>query len=388
MKRIIVLCMLVFALIGHMSSPVLAADKAHFSVEPTTNDGKKWRIGYYEGGEYIDYQKSLVATIEGLMALGWIEAVEIPAQQGEQTKEFWQWLVNNVNTEFIEFVEDGHYTANWDEELRFNMAAAIIKRLNETDHIDLIIAAGTAAGQDLANDQHQTPTIVISTSNPLTAGIIKSIDDSGYDHIHARVSPDRYERQIRIFYDIIGFEKLGVAYENTPNGRVDAAFDKIENVSQEMGFEIVSCHTNVGENSTDVSLANERMKECFHELGNTADAMYVTLHLGVNSESIPELVEIANASRIPTFSQSGSNEVKTGFLLSIAGSSFKYVGQFYAETIAKVFNGAAPRQLEQLFEGPPKIAINLKTAEIIGYDPPVDVLGASDEIYMEIEKPE
>ncbi len=37
---------------------------------------------------------------------------------------------------------------------------------------------------------------------------------------------------------------------------------------------------------------------------------------------------------------------------------------------------------------PPKIAINLKTAEIIGYDPPVDVLGAADEIYQEIEKPE
>ena len=52
-----------------------------------------------------------------------------------------------------------------------------------------------------------------------------------------------------------------------------------------------------------------------------------------------------------------------------------------------MFNGAKPRQIGQLFEEPPRIAINLKTAEIIGFDPPVDVLGAADEIYQEIKIP-
>lgn len=366
----------------------VAADKGNFSTNPQTNNGGKWRIGYYEGGEYIDYQKSLVATVEALMELGWLETVEVPTQKGEQTKELWHWLVNNVKSEYIEFVEDGHYTANWDEDLRKKMAAEIITRLNQTKDIDLMIAAGTAAGQDLANNKHQTPTIVISTSNPLSSGIIKSIEDSGYDHIHARVCPNRYERQIRIFHDIIGFQKLGVAYENTPNGRVDAAFDKIKTVSEELGFEIISCHTIGEDNTSDPKIAAESVKKCFHELGEKIDALYVTLQIGVNSESIPELVEIINSYHIPTFSQSSSQEVKAGFLLSISAVSFKNTGEFYAKTIAKVFNGAKPRQLEQFFAGPPKIAINLKTAEIIGYDPPVDVLGAADEIYQEIEKPE
>jgi ABC-type uncharacterized transport system substrate-binding protein len=74
--------------------------------------------------------------------------------------------------------------------------------------------------------------------------------------------------------------------------------------------------------------------------------------------------------------------------MSISIADYKYVGQYYAEIFAKVFNGAKPRQLDQVFEDPPKIAINLKTAEIIGYDPPVDVLGAADEIYQEIMTPE
>ena len=55
--------------------------------------------------------------------------------------------------------------------------------------------------------------------------------------------------------------------------------------------------------------------------------------------------------------------------------------------MANVFNGAKPRQLPQVFEGPPKVAINLKTAQIIGFDPPMVLLGAADEIYKEIVNP-
>ena len=93
---------------------------------------------------------------------------------------------------------------------------------------------------------------------------------------------------------------------------------------------------------------------------------------------------IVNNRRIPTFSQAGSGEVEAGFLVSISHAGYKYVGQFHAETIAKIFNGAMPNQLNQVFEQPPKIAINLRTAEMIGFDPPIVILGAADEIFTEI----
>ena len=71
-------------------------------------------------------------------------------------------------------------------------------------------------------------------------------------------------------------------------------------------------------------------------------------------------------------------------MLSIARAGFKYVARFHAETIARIFNGAKPRDLDQFFEDPPRIAINLKTARIIGYDPGVDILGSSDEVFESI----
>ena len=91
--------------------------------------------------------------------------------------------------------------------------------------------------------------------------------------------------------------------------------------------------------------------------------------------------------RVPTFSQAGSREVRYGFLMSISRPSFKPVGRFLAATVAKVLNGAQPRELNQLFEEAPSIAINLKTAEVIGLYLYADVLAAADEIYRDIESP-
>jgi ABC-type uncharacterized transport system substrate-binding protein len=239
--------------------------------------------------------------------------------------------------------------------------------LDDYHDIDLIIGMGTWAGKDLANETHQTPTIVLSASDAVASGIIKSAADSGYDHVHACVDPFRYERQVRVFHDIVGFKKLGVAYEDSVEGKSYAAVDIIEKVAAERDFKIVKCFTK--SDIADTGLAEQSVKDCFGNLAQNADAIYVTVQGGVSLKSIPDLVRIANSHEIPTFSQSGSEEVKYGFLMSISQAGFKYVGQFHAETLGKVFNGATPRQLNQIFEEPKKIAINLKTAKAVGHEP-------------------
>ena len=358
------------------STPV---DKGSFAITPTLNDGAKWRIAYIEGGEYIDYQKILIETIRALMKLGWIETADIPPQQGEETEGVWEWLVTQARSDYLEFLPDGHYSAHWDEAMRPVVNEKLMKRLTDVHDVDLLIAMGTQAGQDFANDTHDTPTMVLSASDPLGSGIIESVEDSGFDHVHATVDPGRYERQVRVFHEMMGFKKLGVAYEDSVNGRSYAAIDVVEKVAAERGFEVVRCHTRTDIPSNDEAEAS--VIGCFEQRVDKVDAIYVTVQQGVSIRSIPTLVELSNDNHIPTFSQSGSEEVKLGFLVSLSQAGFRYVGEFHAETFAKVFNGAEPNQLAQLFEEPPKIALNLRTAEAIGFDPPVVILGAADEIF-------
>lgn len=364
-----------------------AEKKDNFTYQPVTNAGKKWRIAYYQGGSSNAYYPYLAATVKGLSDLGWIRIPEIPTGgKAQDTYVLWDWLTKNVKSNYIEFIADGYYTANWDSNIRPKIRKTVIDRLNIKKDIDLIIAMGTWAGIDLANNEHTTPIMVMSSTDPVKAGIILSNEDSGYDHVFARVDPGRWERQIQIFYKIIGFKKLGVAYENTALGRSYAAIDLIEKVAKEKGFDVVRCFTK--DDIPDREQAGASVVKCFEELAAEVDALYVTIQNGVNDDTLPKLISIANKHRIPTFSQQGSEEVSKGILLSISREGgFGPVGRFLAISMAKIFNGAKPRQINQIFEEGPNIAINLKTAEIIGLYLNAEILAAADEIYQEIKTP-
>jgi ABC-type uncharacterized transport system substrate-binding protein len=362
------------------------ADKK-FSVHPNVkNKGKKIRIGYLEGGPFYNYPPNLIAFVMGLADLRWLESPNIPPRKNEaDAKSVWQWLANNVKSDYLEFVPDAFYSSNWDVKFRKTQREKVIKRLKTKQDIDFMIAMGTWAGQDLANNEHKVPVVVLSSSAPIRSKIVKSVEDSGFDHVHARVDPTRYERQVQLFHDIIGFKKLGVAYEDTFEGRTYAAISDIEKVAKERNFEVVRCFSK--NQVPEIQMANDSVVKCHEELAQKVEAVYLTNQTGLNINNMKRLLEPLMKSKIPTFSQIGSRDVRYGVLLSIAQANFKYVGRFHAEIAARIFNGAKPRDLKQLFEDPPKISINLYTAQIIGYDPPVDILGAADEIYQDIEEP-
>ncbi len=356
-----------------------------FSTTPKTNNGKKWRIGYYQGGDYVNYNSYLASTVKGLMDIGWIKETRIPEIRGN-TELFWEWLSTQVKSDYIQFIGDAYYSSNWDQTLRKKISERVIKRLVQEKNIDLMIAMGTWAGKDLSTDSHQTNTIVISASDPIRSGIIKSEKDSGLDHVHARIDPLRYERQIMIFHDMVKFKRLGVAYEDTNAGRSYAAVNAIEKVAEQRDFEIVRCFTK--SDISDQKTINQSVIDCFEKLVTQVDAIYVTVQGGVNSKTIPKLVKLTQEKKIATFSQFGSEEVKQGFFLSTSRKGgFESAGRYFAVLIAQIFNGAAPRELNQIFEEKQNFAINLKTAESIGFYLYADIIAAADEIYKEIELP-
>ncbi len=355
------------------------------STSPQKNNGKKWRIGYLEGGPYVNYPLALIAAIEGLMELEWIEKVEIPYAGDSKTGPVWQWMAKNLKSEYVQFVPDAHWTTDWDPVERKIHQTAILKRLNQKQDIDLMIAMGTWAGQDLANDKHSVPTIIMSVSDAVKSGIVPSVDDSGYDHVHARVNPTRYLKQLRFFHETIGFKKLGIAYQNDLEGRTYAALADAETVAKEAGFEIVPCFIpalagrELGKNYADgVS--------CMEKLASKVDAIYLTNHTSQELKNMPNLLVPLLKYRIPTFAQGGSAYVQYGVLMSSSFKWHKYDGEFQAETIAKVFNGTKPGKIPQFFDTPTRIAINLATAEKIGFELPDDILEMADEVYSEILK--
>lgn len=353
-----------------------------FKTQPQTNNGKKWRIGYLEGGPFIGYPKTLRSLIQGLSELGWLNEIPFPNLDNEtDTEKLWLWISNNVDSPYIEFVADAYWSSNWDKgNLRLETKKKVIQRLNQKQDIDLMIAMGTWAGKDLANYEHSVPIVVVATRNPVLSGIIKSSEESGFDHIHARVDPNRYERQVQMFHDIFNFKRLGIVYDKfSPSGRNYAGIEQIEKVAAERQFTVVSCYAPSVQ--VPIGYAEKAAIECYKELAPKVDAVYLTEHRGLTERSLQKILPPLTENKVPSFSQSISMAVQKGVLLGNAETAYQPVGLFYAKIIANIFNGASIGDLPLVFNDPLRLAINMNTAKKIGYEPNQMITQSIDEVY-------
>jgi ABC-type uncharacterized transport system substrate-binding protein len=350
-----------------------------YRIDPIANHGEKWRIGYYEGGPYINYPANLRAIAKGLVKLGWIKDIRIQAAEDpSDARGIWQSLTQ-AKSDYIRFVTDAFYSADWNETRRAANRTAFLERLR-TKQLDFVIAMGTWAGQDLANNLHSVPVMVVSSSDPVGSGIVKSAVRSGFDHVHARCDPHRYIRQVRLFHDIVGFKRLGIVYENSVVGRSYAALSNVRTVAAERRFEVVTCEAPWSEISSQMCTRN--LIQCHEKLAPRIDALYLTVHKGVDLRRMNEILSPLMTHKIPTWSQRGPEEVHHGTLLSIARGDFQSIGMYHARIMAKIFNGAHPGKLSQIFEDPKRIAINIKTAQAIGFKIPRGLLQVADEVYQ------
>ena len=377
--RILVIVILFFLAI----SPTGIASETQYSTKPNFSSSpmKKWRIGYLQGGDYIDYKLTLIATIEGLIDLGWIPPFDINKIAGLNTIEIWKWMAKENKSDYLSFVSDAFYDAEWNADHRDKTAENLAKRIHNKGDIDLMIAMGTWAGQDLSKRSLKTNVLVMTASDPVASGIIKSPINSGSKYLHAHIDPSFFERQIRFFHDAIKFKKLGIIYEDSPAGRSYGGVESVERLTSELGFEIVTCFA-----VSDIPEAQKREEEylnCIDEIAPDIDALYVTVHGGVSENSLPVITARSMRHGIPTFSQAGSAEVELGLLMSLSRINFRKVGLFQAAIIANVFNGAKPGELVQVFEEPLNISFNIDTAVQIGFVPSADFIAAADILYHE-----
>ena len=266
--------------------PIYPVEGSHgFQTRPTTHNGKKWIIGYYEGGPYVNYPANLRAIAAGLAQMGWMEKIPIAdVKNPPDSKTVWAAL-SNTKSAYLRFDPQAYYNANWDNTQRARNKKAAIEALQRKT-LDLIIAMGTWAGQ--ANDQHSVPVMVVSSSDPVRSGIIKSAARSGFNHVHARCDPNRYVRQVRLFHDIIGFKRLGVVYENSLVGKSYAAIEDIKIVAARQGFETVTCEAPWSGVPRQERIRN--VVECHKKLAPRIDALYLTVHTGVDSRNMDEIL--------------------------------------------------------------------------------------------------
>jgi ABC-type uncharacterized transport system substrate-binding protein len=321
---------------------------------------KTMRLGYLEAGSFWTY----TASAEALLA-----ALKDP---GLASKMNWH------NT--VTIPDNAYFSPGWGniDELR-NAAATLMQR---TD-LDLILVAGTdATTAILEKNNGKTPIVAFSVADPVLSGFVKSSHDSGVDNFTVRIVPGRYKRMFDVFYSIAKYKRLGIMYHNSPSTMLFSSVQDARAAAAENGYELVE-YPYLPESENTASCK----KGLKFLLDKNIDAFFIgsLLCFDWTKADVTPLIDTLIDHNVVTFAREGTPLVKRGGLMGFSTISFSKRGRFLVERVIKILQGASPRSLSMIDNAIPKISLNLLTAEKIGFNPPLDLLAASDEVFLSID---
>lgn len=343
------------------------------------NGREKFRIGIVISGDYWEFFDNMKGLVEGFSNIDWANKVSVPSSFSH-CDELISWLKNKKYSDYIEFAPEYFVNLDWGD----NFEEFKEKYLDSVPNVDIIFAyGGKAAGSFYELDSYPVPVLSDAITDCKEAGVTVSLEDSGKDFFSNKIDPEIYQQQIRLFHDFVKFEKLGIIYGDNPDGILYGAVNDVELVAKERGFEIVR-NTNVKEYMDDDT--PELYLKALKDIVNKVDAVYIGASTAVTEYNIiPEIVEILNKAKKPSFSLEGTVRVKEGVLFSLSSSGMTRSGIWMATKATHILNGAQPRKLNQRFESTFSVAINLATAKNIDFQLPLDLLVNSDEFYIATE---
>jgi len=323
------------------------------------NDKKIYRIGYLEGGSYWIFSQEFDAIKKSLSDMGWKDKIEFP--------------------------KDAHFSPGWGDDKKQQWSESAEKLMARND-IDLIIAAGTdAIAALLKANNRRTPIVGISASDPIKSKFVLNEKDSGVDNFTVRIVPNQFKRMFEIFHDVVGFKRLALIYYDTENGKRYTNLDDAHLVAKERGFEVIE-YKKVSESGT----AADCLKGLQELASQKIDAFFIPslTCFDWKTSDVKMLSDFMSEKKIPTFARNGTRDVKAGALMGFSTVDFSGRGKFVADKIVRIFQGEKPRSLPMIDNAIPKISINLYVAKKIGFNPPFDILAASDELFQEITLPD
>lgn len=343
------------------------------------NGKEKFRIGVVISGDYWEFFDNMKGLVEGFSEINWANKITVPDSLSH-CDEIITWLKNKKYSDYVEFVPEYFVNLEWGD----NLDELKEKYFEKTPDVDIIFAyGGKAANCFYELDSYSIPVLSDAITDCKEAGVTISLEDSGKDFFTNKIDPEMYQQQIRLFHDFVQFKKLGIIYGDNPDGILYGAVNDVETVAKERGFEIVR-NTNVKEYCDDDTV--ELYLNALKDIVTKCDAVYIGASTAVTEYDImPQIVEIINKAKKPSFSLEGTVRVKDGVLFSLSSSGMTRSGIWMATKASHILNGAKPRSLSQHFESTFSVAINLETAKEIKFQLPLDLLVNSDEFYVATE---
>ena len=344
-----------------------------------------WNVAVVQAGPYIDFRKVFRQTVLALKDKGLVQQdIKVDATTRFDDVNTWQSIAASSQQGCLRFLDDSLYDARLSDRKNKENIAALKARIHNKKDIDMIWAMGTAAGYAAAKAEFTVPTLVMTASDPESAGIVGPGEYSHHSMLHVQKEVDRDKSGLTMFYKIFNFKKLGTLVDIRKDIQKAQALPVVEQLSKELGFELVVCKKDINGPDRETNFAN--YSQCIIDLAKECDAVYLTVGNGIDPENHYMQLKPLIDNKIPTFSQVGSIEVESGALLAMSETDLVESGQFEASAVEQIMHGREPGAISQYYYSPLSLSLNMHVARLMHWKPPFDLLIAVDRVYDSINK--
>ena len=253
----------------------------------------------------------------------------------------------------------------------FKKVSELNDKLLNDDEVDIVIGYGVLASYDLARRSFLPKPVIAPVIIDTTIQKIKSVDGtSGVKNLCYLIFPGTYERDIKLFSEIVDFKNLLM---------IQSKYYQLESRDFQLLNEKLS--KEFGINIKRVAIGDD-IEGLLNSIPENTDAVYLDV-LPINRDKFKELVKRLSEKRLPTFSFFGEMDVKDGVMAAANPDIFPRLARRIALIIQRLLLGEDAGTLSINFSAAKRIFINLQTAYTVGVSPKYSTFLEADIVDME-----
>jgi putative ABC transport system substrate-binding protein len=254
-----------------------------------------------------------------------------------------------------------------------------INELAGRSDIDLIFTIGTHSTKRMVKADHKTPIVYTIVGDPVNAGIVKDWQSSGANYTGVE-TPEYYTKVVRLMHHFVPFKSLGMIYL-TGSPSHEAGIRQIQTLSEQAGFTFhyagfpLRDHRHVRYPKDKI---RSDLKSALEAVCPRVDAFFVQ----TSSTFTKEFDLFASAFlKYRLVSAGDPTNIQKGLVMGI-GKDAKRFGRQCAQYAVQILEGTPPAALPMDVGVKLSVDVNLKAAQMVGFEPPFELISGADNLYQ------
>lgn len=231
------------------------------------------------------------------------------------------------------------------------------------ERVDVAVGIATPIAIALANTMKDTPIVFGTVTDPLGAGLVKTLEH-GDRNITGMSDELPSVEHIKLFKKITGIKTLGYIYTSNEDNSI-SGLELVKKGCKEAGLELVT---------QSISTSAE-VRQAAEAIVGRVDGIYLTTDNTVFS-ALPSLVSVFNKAKKPIFSGDVTG-AKNGGCFMASGFNYYKAGYATGEIVVQILNGKKPAEIPVRFMTQPSdsdLLFDLDTAKACGITIPEEYL--------------